>query len=165
MTSSGWYGAGATDTSCASSLVMSYTRMLTGRAGNRLPSFSRPNANRLRPTTSSVVVTSGCKAAGGGGAGSAAAAAPAATADTAATSAARITRTARSLDDDLPVHPRVRRTDVVVDAGLRERDRFRLALGQHARIPVATTLPRRRAVRQVADIREIQRAALRDTDA
>src|SRR5215510_5968973 len=126
MTSSGWYGAGTTDTSCASSPPMSYTRTATRSAGNRLPSFKRPNANRLRPTTSSVVVISGCSAAVGGGESSAAAASAGASAYAAATSAARITRIAGSLHDDLPVHPRVRRADVVVDAGLAERDRFRL---------------------------------------
>src|SRR5262249_61895806 len=107
-------------------------------------SFRRPKPNRWRPPTSPVVVTSGCSAAVGGGASCAAAAAATASEATAATSAPRITRTARLLDDDLPVHPGVRRTDVVVDAGLRERDRFPLALGKDAGIPVAATLPRPR---------------------
>src|SRR6516164_2997794 len=36
------------------------------------------------------------------------------------------------LHDDLPVHPGMRRTDVVVDPGLHEADSFRFAFGQGA---------------------------------
>src|SRR5205814_1671007 len=74
-----------------------------------------------------------------------------------------VTRT-RSLHDDLPVHPRMRRADVVVDARLREGDGLRLARRNDTGIPVAL-LPRRRAVRQVADVREVQRAPRLDPDA
>src|SRR6516165_6032034 len=56
-------------------------------------------------------------------------------------------------DDDLPVHPRMRRADVVVAAGLGEGDGLRLALLQHAGIPVAL-LKRRRRVLDVTDIGE-----------
>src|SRR5215470_5492754 len=162
ITSSGWYSAGVTDRSCASSPLMSYRPTAARRAESTLPSFKRTNANRLPPTTSSEVVTTGCNVAVGGGESSAAAASADASAYAAATRAARITRMERSLHDHLPVHPRVRRTDVVVDAGLRERDRLRLAIGKHARIPVGAALPGGRAVWQVADVREIQRAALGD---
>ena len=41
------------------------------------------------------------------------------------------------LDDHLPVHPRVRRADVIVVARLVEGDRLRLPLLQYAGVPVA----------------------------
>src|SRR5580693_6610217 len=68
------------------------------------------------------------------------------------------------LDNDLPVHPRVRRADVEVGAGLFEGDRLRFALGQSAGIPVADLafVERRRRVRKVADIGEGQRRARLD---
>src|SRR2546426_1137071 len=68
------------------------------------------------------------------------------------------------LHDDLPVHPGMRRADVVVVPRLREGDGLRLAVRKHTGIPVAL-LPRRRPVRQVADVREVQRAARLDPDA
>src|SRR5438876_9634800 len=67
-----------------------------------------------------------------------------------------VTRT-RSLHDDLPVHPRMRRADVVVDPRLGEGDGLRQARRNDTGVPVAL-LPRRRAVRQVAHVREVQRA-------
>src|SRR5882724_8037322 len=75
----------------------------------------------------------------------------------------RITRT-RLLHDDLAVHPGVRRTDVVVVSWLRESDGLRQARRNDTGIPVAR-LPRGRAVRQVTNVREVQRAAGLDTDA
>src|SRR5260370_2638741 len=39
-------------------------------------------------------------------------------------------------DDDLPVHPRGRRADIIVGAGIREGDGLRLALLPSARIPI-----------------------------
>src|SRR2546425_4604328 len=68
------------------------------------------------------------------------------------------------LHDDLPVHPGMRCADVVVVPRLREGDGLRLAVRKHTGIPVAL-LPRRRPVRQVADVREVQRAARLDPDA
>src|SRR6516165_7427729 len=41
------------------------------------------------------------------------------------------------LHDDLPIHPGMRRTDVVVDPGLHEADSLRLAFGQRAGGPLA----------------------------
>src|ERR1700730_756311 len=70
----------------------------------------------------------------------------------------------RSLDDHLPIHPRMRRADVVVDARLIELDGFRLALGQRARAP-AVLLQRARVVRNVADIAEAHRRAALDPGA
>src|SRR6266850_1459265 len=75
----------------------------------------------------------------------------------------RITRT-RLFHDDLPVHPGMRRADIVVVPRLREGDGLRLAVRNHTGIPVAL-LPRRRPMRKVADVREVQRAARLDTDA
>src|SRR5271166_929235 len=57
------------------------------------------------------------------------------------------------LHDDLPVHPGMRRTDVVVDPRLHEADSLRLAFGQSAGGPLAL-LERRGIVRQIADIGE-----------
>lgn len=57
------------------------------------------------------------------------------------------------LDDNLPVHPRVRRTDVIVAARLREGDGLRLALLQYAGIPFGRFLLRC-GVGDIADIRE-----------
>src|SRR5438132_11521872 len=67
----------------------------------------------------------------------------------------------RSLHDDLPVHPRMRRADVVVDPRLGEGDGLRQARRSDPGIPLAR-LPRRGAVRQVAHVREVQRAPRRD---
>src|SRR5437667_297910 len=79
------------------------------------------------------------------------------------TRAPSVTRTGL-LHDDLPVHPGMRCADVVVVPRLREGDGLRLAVRKHTGIPVAL-LPRRRPVRQVADVREVQRAARLDPDA
>src|SRR5215472_17928481 len=57
------------------------------------------------------------------------------------------------LDDDLPIHPRMRGADVIIGAGLREGDRLRLALLQCAGIPVAL-LKRGCRVLDVTDIGE-----------
>src|SRR5271157_1381052 len=73
-------------------------------------------------------------------------------------------RSSSLLDNDLPVHPRVRRADVEVRAGLFEGDRLRFALVQNAGIPVADLafIERRGRVRNVADIGEGQRRARLD---
>ena len=62
---------------------------------------------------------------------------------------------------DLPVHPRMRRADVEVVPGLREGERLRLALLQHARIPFADLSPLERSggMRGITDIGEGQRRA------
>src|SRR5262249_48804123 len=60
------------------------------------------------------------------------------------------------LHDDLPVHPGMRRTNVVVDPRLHEGDGLRLAFGQSAGAPFAL-LERRGIVRQIADIGERHR--------
>src|SRR6516225_2480625 len=57
------------------------------------------------------------------------------------------------LDDDLAVHPRVRRADVEVVARLGEGDGLRLALLQYAGVPIAFPVGGR-GVRDVADIGE-----------
>src|SRR6516225_3572605 len=60
----------------------------------------------------------------------------------------------RSLfNDDLAVHPRVGRADEIVAARLGERDRLRLALLQHASIPLGL-LQLRCSVRDIANIGE-----------
>src|SRR6266478_3638482 len=60
------------------------------------------------------------------------------------------------LHDDLPVHPGMRRTNVVVDPRLHEGDGLRLAFGQSAGAPFAL-FERRGIVRQIADIGERHR--------
>src|SRR6266545_7686100 len=55
------------------------------------------------------------------------------------------------LHDDLPIHPRMRRTNVVVDTRLAEGDGLRAAFGQIARIPLALFHRRGRVV-QVTDV-------------
>src|SRR6267143_1809771 len=146
---------------------MSYSRSATSPAARRLPSLSRPKANRLRPTTSSEVVIIGCSDPATAGNSSPAVAGDAGRrmpmARTTTTGILRITRT-RLFHDDLPVHPGMRCADVVVVPRLREGDGLRLAVRNHTGIPVAL-LPRRRPVRQVADVREVQRAAHLDPDA
>src|SRR5258708_39166385 len=57
------------------------------------------------------------------------------------------------LHDHLPIHPRMRRADVVVDARLAERDGLRLAFGEPAGRPL-TDRHCGRIVRNVADIAE-----------
>src|SRR6202158_5609008 len=57
------------------------------------------------------------------------------------------------LHDHLPIHPRMRRADVVVDAGLADRDVFLLALREPAGAPLADWQCGR-IVRDVADIAE-----------
>src|ERR1700761_6860362 len=66
-----------------------------------------------------------------------------------------------SLDNHLPVHPRMRCADVVIDAWLVERDGFRLALGQRTRGP-AVLLQCARVVRNVADVGEAHGGAALD---
>src|SRR5207249_11345208 len=141
---------------------MSYTRSATSPAARRRPSLSSPKASRLRPTTSSDVVIMGCNVPATVGDSSPAAADDAwrraHTARTRAmgtTRAPPVTRTGL-LHDDLPVHPGMRCADVVVVPRLREGDGLRLVVRKHTGIPVAL-LPRRRPVRQVADVREVQR--------
>src|SRR6516165_2229840 len=60
------------------------------------------------------------------------------------------------LHDDLPVHPGMRRTNVVVDPRLHKGDGLRLAFGQSAGAPFAL-FERRGIVRQIADIGERHR--------
>src|SRR5258708_4796334 len=143
---------------------MSYTRSATSPAARRLPSWSSPKANRFGPTTSSDVVITGCSDPATVGASSPAVADDAwrrthkARTRPMRTPRARPIMRTRLFHDDLPVHPRMRCADIVVDARLREGDGLRLARRNDTGIPVAL-LPRRRAVRQVADVREVQRAA------
>src|SRR5438132_12134783 len=68
------------------------------------------------------------------------------------------------LHDDLPVHPGMRGADVVVDPRLGEGHRLRQTRRNDTGIPVAR-LPCGRTVRQVAHVREVQRAAGLDADA
>src|SRR6516162_10454636 len=72
-----------------------------------------------------------------------------------ASSSSRATNNGRSvlLDDDLAVHPRMRRADVIIVARLVEGDRLRLAFRQRAGVPIAL-LKRRRRVGEIADIGE-----------
>src|SRR5882724_5197171 len=71
------------------------------------------------------------------------------------------------LDDNLPVHPRVWCTDVVLDTRLVEGDGLCLARGQNSGIPTPdlAVFKRRRRVRRVADIGEGHRGPRLDSGA
>src|SRR5262245_28568745 len=119
---------------------MSYTRTATVASVSSWPSRSRPNASRFWPTISSDVVISGVSVAtaAAGRSPPPAGPPPSRTMHPAtAMAASRLLREPSVLDDDLAIHPRVRRADVVVDARLREGDAAGRARDEHAGVPVA----------------------------